>query len=268
MQGTAEPVPPGLADAGPIGLVLSSGAARGAAHVGVLIALAEARIEPQVVVGTSAGALIGGAYAAGLSGERIAERLSTTGWADFGRLRPSRSLAVIETTALRTNLEWIFERRAIEELPRRFGAVATDLRTRRSCLIAHGDAARAVEASIAVPGIFPPVRTDGRFLVDGVLTSPLPVWAARTLGARRTIAVRLRPERGPRRFDEVQGRFLARPEKVRADLEIVIDASRLAAWSVRDVPKLVELGLETTRAALAGLGRAALIGTGAADALR
>lgn len=254
--------------AAPLGLVLSSGAARGAAHVGVLIALAEAGIEPQVVVGTSAGALIGGAYAAGLRPEQIADRLATAGWADFGRLRPNRSLAVIETTALRANLEWVFSGRAIEELPLRFGAVATDLYSRRPYLISTGDAARAVQASIAVPGVFPPVRSNGRFLVDGVLSSPLPVWAALQLGATRTIGVRLRPQREPGPLSQLQGRLLPPPDDVRPDLEILIDTSGMSGWSARDVPRLVELGAHATRAALAGARREVLTGRGVAGAPR
>ncbi|MCG2797163.1 MAG: patatin-like phospholipase family protein [Cellulomonas sp.] len=230
--------------------MLSSGAARGAAHAGALIALQERGIEPQVVVGTSVGALVGGAYAAGMTPERIVERLAALTWSDFGRPRPNRTLALIETTALRTNLDWILGHRAIENLPRRFGAVATDLRTRRAVLLDSGDAATAIQASIAVPGVFPPVRTDGRTLVDGVLTSPLPVWAAHRLGATRTIAVRLRPQTPPGARASVQRMVLPPAEVIEPDLDIVIDTGGYSSWSARDVDRLVTLGYETTAAVL------------------
>jgi len=234
-----------------LGVALSSGAARGAAHVGVIRALAEAGLEPDVVVGTSAGALIGGAWASGMSPELIAERVLSATWSDFGRPRPTRALALIETTALRANLDRVFRHRRIEDLPRRFGAVATDLGRRRPVLLDRGDAARAVQASIAVPGVFPPVRGQAGLLVDGVLTSPLPVWAACALGATRTIGVRLKPEAtrpGPAEFAR---RRMVRPVRaVQPDLEIVVDTSGCASWSTRDVPRLVELGYRAARDAI------------------
>jgi NTE family protein len=234
-----------------VGLVLSSGAARGAAHVGVLTALAELGVEPDLVVGTSSGALIGGAWAAGLPPELIAERVLTATWSDFGRPRPTRALAVIETTALRANLESVFGGRRIEDLPHRFGAVATDLRRRQPVLLDHGDAAQAVQASIAVPGVFPAVRGEAGLLVDGVLTSPLAVWAAYALGATCTIGVRLRPEAPRPGPSEVVRRLIVAPvETVRPDVEILVDTTGYASWSTRDVPDLVELGHRATCDAL------------------
>lgn len=231
-----------------LGLVLGSGAARGAAHVGVLLALTELGIRPGVVVGTSAGALIGGAWAAGMAADRIADRVLAATWADFGRLRPARGgLALIETTSLRANLEEVFADRRLEDLPLRFGAVATDLRSRRAVLLSTGDAASAVRASLAVPGVFPPVRRgDGPLLVDGVLTSPLPVWAAYVMGATRTIAVRLRPQVPALRRASLVRAVLPAVGEVASDVEVVIDTAGYASWSPRDVPRLVELGYQAT----------------------
>lgn len=234
-----------------LGLVLSSGAARGAAHVGVLLALTELGIQPHVVVGTSAGALIGGAWAAGMAADRIADRVLAATWADFGRLRPARGgLALIESTALRANLEALFAGRRLEDLPVRFGAVATDLRSRRAILLDTGDAAAAVQASLAVPGVFSPVRCGGRILVDGVLTSPLPVWAAHALGATRTVAVRLRPEAPAGRGANLLRTVLPAADEVAADIDIVVDTAGHASWSPRDVPRLIELGYDATCDAL------------------
>lgn len=232
------------------GLVLSSGAARGAAHVGVLMALAELGVEPDVVVGTSAGALIGGAWAAGMTPGQIAERVQDASWSDFGRPHAPSNLALIETTALRTNLELIFDHRRIEDLPRRFGAVATDLRRRRPVLLDRGDAALAVQASVAVPGVFPPVRGEAGVLVDGVLTSPLPAWAAYALGATYTVGIRLRPQVPTGPVARARRRVLPNAEAVRPDLEILVDTSGCSSWSPRDVPRLIDLGYRAAGASL------------------
>jgi NTE family protein len=238
-----------------LGLVLSSGAARGAAHAGVLLALTELGIRPGVVVGTSSGALIGSAWAAGIGADRIVDRVLDATWADFGRpYLIGNGPALLDTTALRANLDEVFAHRRLEDLPVRFGAVATDLRARRAALLDSGDAATAVQASLAVPGVFPPVRLGDRLLVDGVLTSPLPVWAAHELGATRTIAVRLRPEAPAGRSAGLRGAVLPRAVDVAPDVDIVVDTTRYSSWSPRDVPRLVELGYRVTRDALCRLG--------------
>ncbi|WP_279576741.1 patatin-like phospholipase family protein [Streptomyces sp. GC420] len=226
------------------GLALSSGAARGAAHAGALLALAEYGVDTEIVVGTSVGALIGGAWSAGLSAAKIAERIEAVTWSDFGSLRPSRRIALIETTALRANLHWIFQRRHVEDLPRRFAAVATDVRTRRAVLLDRGSAATAVEASVAVPGMFPPVRVGDRVLVDGALNSQLPVWAARRLGATRTIGVRLRVPTSRSGRSALQRAVLPPAEIIQPDIEIVIDTDGHSSWSSRDVPRLMALGYD------------------------
>ena len=246
---------PGAAAPEVWGLALSSGAARGAAHAGALLALAEYGIDTEIVVGTSAGALIGGAWAAGLSAAKIAERIEAATWSDFGSLRPSRRIALIETTALRANLHWVFQRRHIEDLPRRFAAVATDVRTRRAVLLDQGPAVTAVEASVAVPGVFPPVRVGDKVLVDGALNSPLPVWAARELGATRTIGVRLRAPSARTGRSALQRVVLPPAETVRPDVEIVIDTDGHSSWSARDVPRLMDLGYEAASRQLRACAR-------------
>lgn len=237
------------------GLALSSGAARGAAHAGALPALAEYGVDTEIVVGTSAGALVGGAWAAGLSAEKIAERIETATWADFGTLRPSRRIALIETSALRANLTRVFQHRHIEDLPRRFAAVATDVRTRRAVLLDWGSAVTAIEASVAVPGVFPPVRLGDKVLVDGALNSPLPVWAARRLGATRTIGIRLGPPPSGGGRSALQRTVLPPEEAVRPDIEIVIDTDGHSSWSPRDVSRLMTLGYEATSRRLRAYAR-------------
>ena len=233
-----------------LGLVLSSGAARGAAHIGVMQVLEDAGIPVPVVVGTSSGALLGGAWAAGISADEIADRISRATWADFGSMWPNARLGLVNPAALRATLDEIFAGRSIEDLPRRFAAVATDARTRVPVLLDSGSATEAVCATIAVPGIYPPVRIGDRTLVDGVFTSPVPVWAARHLGASPVLAVTLRPANtsGP---SPVRSRVVPLyPNRSPAELEILIDTSGYSSWSTRDVPALIELGRHAAENAL------------------
>lgn len=235
---------------GGLGLVLSSGAARGAVHVGVLQVLEAAGVPVRVVAGTSAGALVGAGWAAGVPAAVIAEWVSRATWADFGSTRPNRRLALLDTAALRASLDEMLAGRFIETFPHRFGAVATDARSRTPVLLDHGSATDAVCASIAVPGLFPPMRIDGRLLLDGHLTSPTPVWAARRLGADTVLAIRLKPESqsepGPLRSWILPPVPDGRP----ADLEIVIETRDYSAWSARDVSKLIDLGRRSAERAL------------------
>ncbi len=238
-----------------LGLVLSSGAARGAAHAGVLQALEAAGIPVPVVAGASAGALVGAGWAAGLRAEEIVDWVSRATWADFGSTRPNRRLGLLDTTVLRAGLDEVLAGRSIEDFPRRFGAVATDVLGRTPVLLDRGSATDAVCASIAVPGIFPPVRIDGRMLIDGGVASPMPVWAARRLGAQTVVAVSLKPET-PSRSRPWRSRVM--PPIVDdgpADLVIVIDAREYFAWSPRDVSKLIDLGRRTTDQALEEIDR-------------
>lgn len=240
---------------GGLGLVLSSGAARGAIHAGVLQVLEAAAVPVRVVAGTSAGALVGAAWAGGVPADVIAEWVSHATWADFGSTRPNRRLALLDTGVLRERLDEVLGARLIEEFPRRFGAVATDVRSRTPVLLDHGSVTDAVCSSIAVPGLFPPMRIDGRLLVDGHLTSPTPVWAARRLGAQTVIAVRLTPATSARP-GSVRSRVVSpEPDHLAANLEIVVDAREYSAWSPRDVSRLIELGRRSTEHALADIQR-------------
>lgn len=231
-----------------VGLVLSSGAAHGAAHAGVLRAVEEAGIEVSVVTGTSAGALIGGAWAAGISSERITERLLRAEWEDFGSPTISRRLGLLDTAPLARNIEEMLGDPLIEALPTRFGAVVTELGSATPRLVTSGLLAAAVRASSAVPGLFPPVRVEGALCVDGAVLSPLPVWAAHRLGAEQVIAVGFGESSRWRRW------FESRPEHPshgrHADLTITIDTGDHAAWSAAGVPDLIDRGYRTTRAAL------------------
>lgn len=174
-----------------IGLVLGSGGARGSAHVGVLKVLEENGIRPDIIVGTSMGAKVGGAYAAGVKVEdlaaiwrsmnsgKVAKTLLPTvpwsGWSSGRRLQRTIRQLVGEVM--------------IEDLPLTYAAVATDLESGLPYTITEGSLAEAMRASLSVPGLFTPVWIDGHLLIDGGVTDPLPVDVARRLGADLVIAV-------------------------------------------------------------------------------
>jgi len=174
-----------------VGLALGSGSARGWAHVGVIRALERAGIRPDLVCGTSIGALVGAAYVAGelerfeqwLLGLRVADVLS---FMDVGL-----SGGVIKGERLMAFFRRNFVDRPVEDLPLPFAAVATALNTGAEVWLREGSTIAAVRASIALPAIFTPVLHEGRMLVDGGLVNPVPVSLARAMGADIVIAVDL-----------------------------------------------------------------------------
>ena len=178
-----------------VGLALSGGAARGAAHVGVLKVLTEHGVPIDCVAGTSAGALVGGAFAAGVSLAEIAEYARTMRWRDFGKLTFSR-LGVQTNARMEEYVRARFPVLRFEELQIPFAAVATDLRTGTAVVLRdRGDVAFAIRASCAIPGWYVPVVDEhGRQLVDGGLVANVPTAAARSLGADLVLAIDVNAE--------------------------------------------------------------------------
>jgi NTE family protein len=179
-----------LAQRPSIGLVLGGGAARGFAHIGVIRTLIAKGIVPDVIAGTSIGAVIGGCYAAGnLDGVeawcRSLTRRSVLGYLDVS----FSGSALINGGRLADKLLQTAGDAAIEQLPVRFAAIATEFKTGHEIWITRGPLVEAARASYALPGMFPPIRIGGRWLMDGALVNPVPVSAARALGARVVIAV-------------------------------------------------------------------------------
>ncbi|HVC11809.1 MAG TPA: patatin-like phospholipase family protein, partial [Burkholderiales bacterium] len=174
-----------------IGLVLGSGSARGWAHVGVIRALEEAGIRPDLVCGTSIGALVGAAYAAGEL-DRFEQWVLGMGFKDVLALMDVRlGGGMLKGERLMEFLRRNFVDRPIEELPMPFAAVATALQTGAEVWLRSGSTVEAVRASIALPALFTPVVQEGRILVDGGLVNPVPVSLARAMGAEIVIAVDL-----------------------------------------------------------------------------
>ncbi len=179
-----------------VALVLGSGAARGFAHIGIIRTLLAHDIVPDIVIGTSMGALVGGCYANNqldkleewansLTRRRVISyldvRLGGSGLINGGRL------ARLLGESLGTTL--------IEDLPTRFAAIATEIGTGHEVWLTRGSLSLALRASYALPGVFPPVSIGGRWLVDGALVNPVPVSVARAFGARVVIAVNLDADR-------------------------------------------------------------------------
>ena len=177
---------------GKIGLALGGGAARGWAHIGVIAALRDAGIVPDIIAGPSIGAVVGVCHAAGQL-DALSEfaheltRRKVFGYLDFnltgsGLITGQRLCAKLETHLGET---------LIEDLPHKFTAVATEIGSGHEVWLSRGKIVDAMRASYALPGIFRPVRINGRWLFDGALVNPIPVSVCRALGARTVIAVNL-----------------------------------------------------------------------------
>jgi NTE family protein len=234
----------------PLGLALGGGGVLGAAHVGVLQVLHERGIEPGIVTGTSAGAAIGAAYAAQIDPYQLAEYVVRARWENFGTVALKPGVGVLESAGLRRTIEMLGGDRLIENLPVRYGAVATDIRTRESVLLESGSLADAVAASIAVPGLFRPSRNDGKILVDGGLVQNLPLEAAFGMGAQHVIGVRLAPEW------DLLPQFRTSVEvhewELRDDVTIIHPkVGEHSQWVPRDTAELIELGRVAAEQALA-----------------
>jgi NTE family protein len=175
-----------------IGLALGGGAARGFAHIGVMRTLEAHGIVPDVIVGTSIGAVVGGCYAARALDTLESWARSLTVRGVIGNLDINLTgSGLIRGNHLAHRLEQALPDIRIDDLPLRFAAIATEFNTGHEIWLTRGRLSDALRASYALPGIFPPVMIGQRWLVDGALVNPVPVSAARALGARLVIAVNL-----------------------------------------------------------------------------
>jgi NTE family protein len=251
---------PAPVPAAQLALVLGGGGLRGFAHLGVLQALDEAGIRPDLVVGSSAGAIVGAAYASGLPPAQLlaaARELRVASLIDFspggGGLMRGKHIAA-----------WVDElvaHKPMQQLAIRYAAVATDLQSGEPVLLQRGAAGAAVQASAAVPGVTAPLRlADGTQLIDGGLSSLVPVRAARALGAKAVIAVDIycrSPRAEGRGALAIAGRALqgqncrlAAPEIAEADV-LIAPAVRVASLSDRDEHEAaVQAGYLAAQAAL------------------
>ncbi|MCB2411633.1 patatin-like phospholipase family protein [Demequina sp. TTPB684] len=233
-----------------LGIALGGGGALGAAHVGVLQELDKRGIQPSVVVGTSAGAVIGAAYAAGIDLAELEAIVVHSRWGDFGTFSFTPGLGILDTAGLRETIDRLAgPDLMIEDLPIRFGAVATDLITRDVVLLDNGSVADAVAASISVPGLFRPSRLHGHLLVDGGVIQNLPLEATFEMGARHVVGVRLAPE-----WDALPtfrtGAHVHEFE-IREDVTMIRPRiGQRSQWVTEDLPALVQLGRDAVVEAL------------------
>jgi NTE family protein len=244
-----------------IALVLGGGAARGFAHVGVIKMLESQGLAPDIIVGTSAGSVVGALYAAGITGFDLQRRAldldekSVSDWA-----LPNRGF--IKGESLQKYINDAVKGRAIDKLAKPLGVVATDLHSGESVVFRRGNTGMAVRASSSVPGVFQPVTIDGREFVDGGLTSPVPVKAARDMGADIVIAVDISQE--PLRAKVqgtidvllqtflIMGRTIAAQELQSADVVVSPATAELASASFDSRHLAI---LEGEKAALAAVPR-------------
>ena len=243
-----------------LALVLGGGGLRGFAHLGVLQALDEAGIRPDLVVGSSAGAIVGAAYASGLPPAQLvtmAHELRVASLIDFS----PGSGGLMRGKHIATWVEELVAHKPIEQLAIRYAAVATDLQSGEPVLLERGAIGMAVQASAAVPGVTAPLTlADGTQLIDGGLSSLVPVRAARALGAKAVIAVDIychSPRTEGRGALAIAGRALqgqncrlAAPEIAEADV-LIAPAVRVASLSDRgEHAGAMRVGYLATQAAL------------------
>ena len=248
-----------------IGLALAGGFARGIAHIGVLRVLRDEGIPIDAVAGTSVGALIGAAYCSGASLKDMEHIASETKFTDFGRWTPSW-LGLATNNRLETFLSRFTSVKRFEELKTPLAIAATDINIGLPIYYCGGPIGPALRASCAYPGLFAPVKFEGRMLVDGFLTALVPIEGAFLLGAELIIAVYLESAstEEPRTFTEVLSRSFTIIQK-HADLEwrrhadIIIepDVTPFLWDDFSKTPDLVRAGEIATRKALPAI-RAAL----------
>lgn len=188
-QPTPTPMPAAKAPPKPkIGLALGGGAAKGFAHVGVIKALEAAGVNPDVVAGTSAGSVVGALYATGLSGFALQERSFSLEESNLRDLTFGNG-GLVKGEKLQDFVNQLVNNQTMEKLVKPFAAVATELDTGNRTVFRRGNVGMAVRASSSIPGVFQPVVIGGKRFVDGGVVSPVPVDAAKELGADIVIAV-------------------------------------------------------------------------------
>ncbi len=247
-----------------IAFVLGAGAARGFAHAGALKVLDDAGIRADMVIGTSAGSLVGALYVGGIRGQALVDlALAVQRKQVFDLVLPHRGF--IDGDRIESYVNQSLDSRLIEQLTVPFVAVATDLKTGTLVAFNRGDTGMAVRASCSVPGIFQPASIEGREYVDGSLVSPLPVRLARSLGADIVIAINvgLHAEQSPVDNEReivtqafvVMTASIAREETKSADVVLQPDLTgvRLADLSARG--RAIAAGEQAARAALPEIER-------------
>lgn len=188
-----------------VGLALGSGSARGWSHIGVIEELESLGIKPDIVVGSSIGALVGGVYVANYLSEFKQWVTQLKMWDVMGFLDVSlKGGGLVQGRKIFNYIQGQVGKSAIEDLDKRFAAVATDLETGQEVWFKRGPLMEAIQASCAIPGVFSPANYRDRWLVDGGVVNPVPVSLARALGADLVIAVNLNSDIVGKHFRKTQ----------------------------------------------------------------
>ncbi|MCL6627602.1 MAG: patatin-like phospholipase family protein [Alicyclobacillus shizuokensis] len=238
-----------------VALALGSGGAKGFAHVGVLKAFDEHQIQVDVVTGSSMGSLVGAFYVTGMRPDFMERLASSLRWRHWIDLRVPK-LGLIGGDKVWEMVKLLTRGLAIEELDRPFAAVATDLVARRAVILRSGLLADAVRASIAIPGVFVPLRKGGQVLVDGGVIERVPVAAARALGADLVIGVDVstgtRPSVPETMLDVIMQSLDIMQEQLLvhhpADLLIAPDLSSIGTSHFHKAKEAIRLGYEAAQA--------------------
>lgn len=174
-----------------LGLALGGGFARGLAHIGVLKVLTENRITFEALAGVSVGSVVAAAFASGMTVEEMAERTRKVRWKSFARWTVHR-LGLATNERMEELLRQTLRADCFEDLPIPLAVVATDLATGEPVTFQHGELIPPVRASCCFPGLFVPVKYQGRLLVDGAVSAPMPVEALQELGVDTIVGVYLK----------------------------------------------------------------------------
>ncbi len=246
---------------GRLGLALGGGAVHGAAHVGVLRALHEHDITPNLIAGTSIGAMVAALYAFGVSLDDIEKGARSLKWMDISRLRWS-GLGLMTNEGIADVLHrYIPKGTCMQDANIPLAIVTVDIASGEKVILRDGDLATAVAASTAIPGIFAPVRLGERYLIDGGLIENVPVSALRDNGADKIIAVDLSARETLTAPDSILDvitntvsisiKNASRVHLQGVDLVIEPNVDGISAVDVEQVPRLIELGYEAANATLA-----------------
>ena len=236
-----------------IGLALSGGSTRGAAHIGVLMVLEREGIRPDFIAGTSAGALIGASYCAGVPLDEISRIFLTMKWPTLLKPNFLHSMSLFDTSPMEEYIRKNIGDCNFEDLKIPFAAVACDIQTGERVVLDKGPMAPAIRASAAIPGLFSPVNIDDRLLVDGGTVDNFPVHQVKAMGAEYIIGVNLsrskeagRPPTSP--FDifmdmiNIMQARSAVADASECDCYIRPNVNLYSSWSFSDTPKILEEG--------------------------
>jgi NTE family protein len=235
-----------------LGLALGGGAVRGFAHLGALRALERAGVIPDVLCGTSSGAIIAGAIASGTSVDELIDVAFAMRWNELIRPSPRRD-RIFDTSGLEMFIASLITARSFDDLSLRYAAVAEDRATGERVVVKDGNPARAAAASAAIRWAFPPVKIDGRALIDGIDVEAVPAMTARELGATYVVGIDVLRASAMRR---VRTRTCGDQTWLdAADVMIRPALGTRSQWKFSLASEIIDLGEAATEPAIAAIKR-------------